>query len=214
MRRARSSDLKRKPASREPKTRFTIFCEGKNTEPAYLAAIRRIHPDSIIDIDIIPEAGVPYTQAQSAIRVATERGFFKKRKESFERNDQFWVVFDRDDHPRFEESVALCEAKKIHAARSNPCFELWLILHYQDYDKPSDRHQVQSHLQTIDPKYDAKGRKLAACDSLVANLETAERRAEAQITRRAEENSHFGPPSTTMHLLTRAIRHASQKSRP
>jgi hypothetical protein len=214
MRRARSSDLKRKPASRDPKTRFTIFCEGKNTEPDYLAAIKRLHRDSIIDIEIIPNAGVPYTQAQRAIEAATLRGFFKKQKESYERNDQLWVVFDRDEHPRYDEAVALCAAKKINVARSNPCFELWLILHYQDYDKPGDRHQLQSHLQTIDTQYDAKGRKLAACDSVLANLETAERRAEVQITRRAEEDVAFGPPSTTMHLLTRAIRHASQKSRP
>jgi hypothetical protein len=213
MRQARSSDLKRKAASREPKTRFTIFCEGKNTEPAYLAAIKRMHQGSIIDIEIIPEAGVPYTQAQRAIDLAKDRGLFKKSRDSFEQNDQLWVVFDRDEHPNYDEAIALCKAKKINVARSNPCFELWLILHYQDYDKPDDRHQIQEFLQTIDSQYHATRRKLAACEALVANLEIAERRAEAQLSRRDEENASFGPPSTTMYLLTRAIRDASQRSR-
>jgi len=213
MRRDRSADLKRKPASREPKTIFTIFCEGKNTEPDYFASIKRIHRDSIINIKVIPASGDPYTQAERAIELAREQGLFKKSRDSFERNDQVWVVFDRDTHERHDEAVDLCAAKKIHVARSNPCFEVWLILHYREYDRLDDSQQVQQFLQTIDSKYDAKGRKLAACDSLVGNLETAERRAEVQLSRRAEENSAFGPPSTTVYLLTRAIRQASQNSR-
>jgi hypothetical protein len=207
------SNLKRRRATREPKARFFIFCEGKNTEPAYLAAIKQSHRDALIDIKLFPEAGVPYTQAELAIEMAKDLGIFGRKRDSFERDDQVWVVFDRDDHPRYDEAVGLCAIKNIKVARSNPCFELWLILHYRDYDKADGRHAVQAFLQTLDPAYQASGQKLDSCKSVIVNLEAAEHRAEAQLNRRDAEGTPYGPPSTTMFLLTRAIHEASQRAR-
>jgi len=204
------SDLKRKRATREPKARFFIFCEGKNTEPAYLAAIKQSYRDTLIEITWFPDAGVPYTQAELAVAKTKD---LSKTKNSFERDDQVWVVFDRDDHPRYDEALGLCATKKIKVARSNPCFEIWLILHYRDYDKPDGRHTVQADFQNLDPNYEASGRKLANCAGIIANIESAERRAEAQLTRRHQEGDPFGPPSTTMFCLTRAIREASKRAR-
>src|SRR5262249_49920866 len=45
--------------------------------------------------------------------------------------DEYWAVFDVDHH-RHEElstNAALAERHGYHLAGSNPCFELWLLLH-------------------------------------------------------------------------------------
>ena len=42
-----------------------------------------------------------------------------------------------------------CEEQNVGVARSNPCFELWLILHQQDYDKPEDRHAMQKATRKV-----------------------------------------------------------------
>lgn len=49
--------------------------------------------------------------------------------------DQFWCVFDVEwpkQHPALHEAIHLAQQHGIHVAVSNPCFELWLVLHHQD----------------------------------------------------------------------------------
>ena len=123
-------------------------------------------------------------------------------------------VFDRDQHPRFQEAVALCETHGIKVARSNPCFELWLILHEQDYNKPSTRHQVQKVLQNLRPDYDKKGSKTLDCDELVTRVRDAEQLAEKQLKHREQGGEPYGNPSTTVGRLCRAIREAHKDAEP
>ena len=50
--------------------------------------------------------------------------------------DQLWLVIDRDSRswkPRMFAQVAReCHRKNYRLAASNPCFELWLLLHFED----------------------------------------------------------------------------------
>ena len=197
----RAPNLKRRDPNREPKRRFVLFCEGARTEPAYFEAIKRARSGTLIAVEIVPAAGVPMTIAKTAIAVAKPR----RRKESFEEGDQVWAVFDRDAHPRFEEAVRLCEQHGVKVARSDPCFELWLILHERVYDRPCDRREAQRKFECR-PEYDF--------DALVRRVEEAESRAEAQLRRREAEGAPCGNPSTTVFRLTRAIRDADERARP
>ncbi len=61
----------------------------------------------------------------------------------------------------------------------------------------------------LDPDYNAEKGKLPNCFRLVMSMECAERRAEAQISRRQQERNSFGAPSTTVGRLTSAIRKAA-----
>jgi len=202
--------LRQRPADREPKRRFTIVCEGKNTEPAYFMALKVTVRDALVDLVVVPAAGVPMTIAQrSAELVRRAPG----RVDSFEEKDEVWAVFDRDEHPNFDEAVRLCEAKSVGVARSNPCFEIWLILHETDFHRPDGRHAVMAHLQSLCPEYDAAKGKRPDCLRLIARIEDAERRTERQLAARADEGSPYGPPSTTVFKLTRAIRHAATLAR-
>ena len=206
----RAPNLKRRDPNREPKRRFVLFCEGARTEPDYFKAIKHARSSTLIAVEIVPAAGVPMTIAKTAIAAAKPR----RRKESFEEGDQIWAVFDRDAHPRFEEAVRLCEQHGVKVARSDPCFELWLILHERDYDQPCDRRKAQRKLECLRPEYDRSRGKMPDCADMVRRVEEAESRAEAQLRRREAEGAPCGNPSTTVFRLTRAIRDADERARP
>lgn len=210
-------DLKRHRFLYAPKRRFILFCEGEKTEPDYFAAISRANSNALVEIKSHRGVGVPYTVAEQASQYAKtherkRRG--RSRKMSFGEYDQVWAVFDRDDHPRFNEAIDLCQRNGIRIARSNPCFELWLILHETDYNKPNSRHRVQAFLHELRPEYDRKRSKTPDCEDLVSRVKDAEERAETQLRNRELDGCPFGNPSTTVGQLTRAIREASEGSLP
>ncbi|MDD9981998.1 MAG: RloB family protein [Gammaproteobacteria bacterium] len=205
--------LKRRKARLEPRRRFILFLEGRKTEPAYFDALKRACRSALIEIDPHPGVGVPYTIAEKAVERARELGLAprsRRRKDSFEDRDQVWAVFDRDEHPRFNEAVELCRNHGVGVGRSDPCFELWLILHERDYDRPDDRHAVQAELRRLRPEYEIDGPKTPDCEDLIRRVEDAERRGDEQLRRREEEDNAFGNPSTTVGQLTTAIREAAR----
>ena len=209
--------LRRNSFHREPKRRFILYCEGENTERTYFEAIKRLCTNSLIIVEIVARGDVPYTLAKNAVKRAKDEGLTpnnRRRKNLFEKNDEIWAVFDRDDHPRFEEAITLCRQSGIQVGRSNPCFEVWLILHEKDYDKFLDRHKVQAELSKIRPEYHSGGSKTPDCDEMITRVEAAELRAEMQLKHRALQGNPYGNPSTTVGRLTCAIRKADRISRP
>ena len=202
--RNRRYDLRRQRATKLPKRRFYILCEGKKTEPGYFSALQKLLPRTIIALQIEKAAGVPLTIAKTAVARAKSIGIGKKKtRNSFEKGDQVWAVFDRDEHPNYEEAIQLCAANNVGVARSNPCFEVWLILHQAEYHRPDNRHEAQAHLKAIRPDYDGKTMDF---DEILARLDIAEQRAIAQYNARLAEGEPPGPPHTTVWVLTRAIR--------
>ena len=196
--------------------RFILFCEGRNTEPAYFAAIGRKWTGTLVEIKTHGGVGVPMTVAQRAVDFAKAEGLTgksRRRRSSFENRDPVWAVFDRDEHSKYEESVHRCEAEGIGVARSNPCFEVWKILHEQDYIRPDDRHQVQSVLQGLRPQYERGRAKLPNCEEMVERVKYAEERGEELCRRREYEGDPHGRPSTTVGKLTKAIREADSRVR-
>ncbi len=204
-------DLRRRRSSREPRKKFLLFCEGKNTEPLYFEAIGRSCASTLVDIRSVRAAGVPQTIAERATDHI--RSLPRRRKHSFEERDQVWAVFDRDEHERFEDAVRRCWEGGVQVARSNPCFELWLLLHERDFDAVLDRHQMQRELARVRPDYDKNGSKSLDFDDLILGVGAAEDRARTQLSRRAEEGVPYNNPSTTVGKLVAAIRVADAKSR-
>ena len=212
----RTPPIGRRRWHKEPKRRFTLFCEGKNTEPAYFSALKRTLTGALIDVVTRPGVGVPMTIAEKAVERAKSEGLTRssrRKKNSFEEKDEVWAVFDRDEHPNFNEAVSKCLDNNVRVALSNPCFELWLILHVRDYDQPNHHHVVQKDLKNLRPEYDNQKRKIPDCDELVTRVESAETREIVLIKRREEEGDPFGNPSTTVGKLTRAIRMANESAR-
>lgn len=99
---------------------------------------------------------MPRTIAEKAI---TKQKEIKNTKQSYAKKDQVWAVFDEDEHPAVKEARDVCKRGNVGIAYSNPCFELWLILHHEEFDRPDDRHQIQRHFNTLCPDYDPDGSK-------------------------------------------------------
>lgn len=201
--------LRRKTQTRTPKQKIVIYAEGEKTESDYFLALKRRFAGVLVDVEIMAGAGVPLTIATKA--TAAARSARKdNRQQSFSKNDQYWAVFDRDEHPHIAEAMQICRSGAVSVAFSDPCFELWLILHFADFDRPDHRHDVQRHLEGLCPDYDRKRGKTTNCDSLIDLLPDAEKRAEKQLARRKDEGDPPGAPHTTVYLLTQSIRAASE----
>jgi hypothetical protein len=61
-----------------------------------------------------------------------------KKEFGFKITDEFWLIVDRDDWETihklsFDELVIDCKKEEnFYLAMSNPCFEIWLVLHLKD----------------------------------------------------------------------------------
>lgn len=194
--------LERSGPVRAARIKIIVVCEGANTEPNYLKDFARFYSNRLVKLDIIGGAGVPLTLVDRAIEAKARL----PRRSSYEKGDVVWVVFDRDEHPRVEESRAKAAANGIEVAFSNPCFELWLILHFRQFDGPDGRHDVQRKLTELDPRYDSGGSKVIDFALLVNSLDDAIGRAEQMRARRLDEADEFGAPYTDVDVLVALIR--------
>ncbi len=67
-----------------------------------------------------------------------------KKEYGFKDTDEFWLIIDRDDweqihHHNFDRLAAECKAEgNFFMAMSNPCFEIWLLLHFKNVDDYND----------------------------------------------------------------------------
>ena len=159
MKKRRRERIGRRAPTRQTKVRFTLFCEGRNTEPQYFRAFKKHDNGFLISIQFGDIGRAPITLAEKAAKLVQSSRSMRGiggRRNLFEEQDQVWVVFDRDEHERFDEAVSLCEANGIGVARSNPCFEVWLILHMVDYDRQDDRHRVKNEFGRLASKYGLK----------------------------------------------------------
>jgi hypothetical protein len=110
---------RRKYELRDERRVIHIYSEGTVTEPQYFHSIKRELRLSQVDIK-------PHGTSRSTLSlveyVLAERGSNSQ--------DEFWVVFDRDEHADFNKAVQLGETNGLNIAYSNECFELWFILHF------------------------------------------------------------------------------------
>lgn len=176
-----------------------LVCEGRNTEPRYFKALERQHHNVLIEIETIEAVGVPSTIASRAVTEIAKIN----RSDSFEEEDQVWAVFDRDEHPCYDQAVGECERDGVKVAKSNPCFELWIILHFESYDRAGTRHDVQRALKRLCDGAECKHHSFDYSE-IVENFETAINLAERQEKRRIDEGG-LTPPYTTVHKLASAL---------
>lgn len=118
--------LRRTPGTRPVRRTMRLYVEGEATEVEYIDALRRLPQvrDSLaVTIVIAMRGAVPLTLVSQARN---------DRKRSDLDIDELWCVFDVEQpqqHPNLREAVSMARANGIRLAVSNPCFELWLILH-------------------------------------------------------------------------------------
>ena len=202
--------ISRKDPVRSPALRIVVVAEGAKTEPHYLRTFDRLHGDqSSAKLIVIPDAGDPRAVVERAIEESRE-----SKRDRLGSQDAVWAMFDRDDHSRFDEAKDMARGNGIRLAISNPCFELWGILHYQEYNAPLDRHDCQKKLGELCPGYSNKKGKVFDDPAVIGSkYRDAVERAENSLIRRRKEGDPNGNPSTTVHRLTEHILSLSGSAR-
>ena len=193
--------LRRREPSKRPKPRIVVVTEGTVTEPGYLKLFHRIHGSNSVVVEPVPLGKDPRSVVERAI---SERDDSAADVDGG--RDSFWAMFDRDLHERFNEALDLARGNDIHVAVSNPCFELWPILHYEILDRPIDRHECQRRLIALYPEYSMSSKRFEEADVIRENHDQAMWRARTLIDRRREQGAPLGNPSTTVHELTEHVR--------
>lgn len=216
--RQKARDLRRRAASRRPYQRVLIVTEGEKTEPRYLDEIRTELRLASAHVLVRPGGygTAPLKLVQYAERLVREgdrssgigRGAF----------DCVFVVFDRDDHNTYHQALDKARALNgrlrndehmcvgFEAIASVPCFELWLLLHFQDVQAPMHRDAVSSALRQYLPSYSkGQGGHWAATKGL---LEVATQRA---LVRAGTTSAYDGQePFTAMHRLVGLLVHLTK----
>ena len=116
----------RSPANRNAYERVLIVCEGTKTEPNYFNAVIAILKLTSTDIDLIHSTHT----TPMPIAKYTEGKIEKARKDN-NPYDHVFCVIDRDRHINFNEASEIMVKNSIKLARSWPCFEYWLLLHFE-----------------------------------------------------------------------------------
>ncbi|MDP5018546.1 MAG: RloB family protein, partial [Dolichospermum sp.] len=91
-------------------------------------------------------------------RLIEERQQIKYEK-GWTTNDAAWAVFDGDEHieksrTSWENAINRANSQKINLAITNPCFELWYLIHFQDHLSQISRDKLVKLLNKHIPDYD------------------------------------------------------------
>jgi hypothetical protein len=205
--RRRSSGPPTRGRSRlQPRREILLFVEGEKTEEDYFLHWYRLHQRHVIvTIDKFHGSPIKLVERAESIR---KRELYEARRGRGRAHDEIWCVFDIDNHPSVNEAVQRAEGNGIHVAISNPCFELWFILHFEDQNAHINAKQAQARAQAL--LRCGKALTPAALATLEANFD------DAQIRARRLHQKHIGDgspphtnPSTQVWKLVGNIRSAS-----
>ncbi len=139
-----AKDLIRKKGRRAPYDRILIVCEGSKTEPNYFNEIKQFYRLHTANVEVQHSSlgTCPLQVVKSAEELFLKGNSGKGiQKLAFEK---VYAVFDRDEHEEYFNARNKAKAlnsklkndlgKKVKfiAITSVPCFELWLLLHFED----------------------------------------------------------------------------------
>jgi hypothetical protein len=199
---SRQGRLHRRRPQREPRKRFLIFCEGRVTEPDYFSDWRRFLRNGLIQIEISPELGDPLRLVECAMSADNRaRTQAKRERDANVLYDQIWCVVDVDQHPRLDDARQLADHHGIHLAVSEPCFELWALLHYQDQWAHIECSAVAETLRRHQPYYN----KRLDCDALRPLYQQARARAIELDERRTRNNGGWNPSTGVWRLVDELV---------
>ncbi|MGM9697463.1 MAG: RloB family protein [Prevotella sp.] len=112
---------------------IVIASEGKDTERIYFMALAKEYTNPRVHVHIL-ERSVDDQNNSSPEHVLKQLNDYKSQYE-LEADDELWLVVDKDRWTEAMLSRVATECSQevaMHMALSNPCFELWLLLHLED----------------------------------------------------------------------------------
>ena len=194
---------RRGPAGRRSRRRVLIVSEGR-TELAYLS--------ELLDRLGLNRANVEMRPG----RMPNPGGVLRDARQHFEADPEeysrVFCVFDRDEHRSFtpvlqELQIGIRRGGTILAIPSVPCFEYWLLLHFENTTRPysmsedeSSCSQVEKDLRRHMPEYRKGMRGARHWRRIASNLMVA-RENSKETLRQAESELGENYPYTRMHEL-------------
>jgi RloB-like protein len=198
------SELRRGGPTRKPRECILVVCEGEETEPNYLEALRSKINLSTLDVEIVGQGAEIISVLAEAIRLREERETAAKESNRLAPFDEVWCVVDterRNDNPSWERGLDRVRATGLKLAWSNPCFEFWLLLHFKRIGRSFDGYAVlRPFLSKHIPRYE---KSMDCFEELAPRVPTAIEnsklihRAQWQDTTKAIDCN----PGTTVHEL-------------
>lgn len=207
--RQKARELRRRAAIRQPIDRLLIVCEGSKTEPNYLDEIRQELRLATAHVQVRPSGFG--TDPLSVVNYGEHLVHHGDRALGIEPGafDGVFVVFDRDDHLNYHEALARVaklnnrllsdEKSKVpfEVVASVPCFELWLLLHFEDVQAPIHRDDVYERLKAHIPGYDKGQGGLWSVTKSMLNIANTRAESRAAVTTAVDGVESY----TGMHTL-------------
>ncbi len=134
--------LRRRVSNDAARRQFLVFVEGTVTEPRYITDWHRRHRENAI-VTIEPVATAPLQSVHRAVE-AKRVDARQARRDKGRPYDEIWCVFDVDAHPDLRTAEDLARRHGINLAVSNPCIELWFVLHFREQTGHIDRAAAQA----------------------------------------------------------------------
>jgi hypothetical protein len=199
-----SRRTRRQDHRRPVRRRILVLTQGKVTEPAYFDCLRQIYRQVVVVVKDCPKS--PHQMLD--VGIAEQAKAAKNREDRF---DSAWVVFDAEERPDEAMLRALRQKAGQHEIRlawSNPCFEVWLLLHLAFSQAPIlNADQAIRQLATLIPGY-AKDQRAAEriMATLIPKVATALTHAQRLRNGHATRGTgEFPNPATDVDQLVREI---------
>ena len=191
----KSSPFERMKPSLKPQARVLVICEDTKSSLQYLKDAAH-HFRAYAEVDIVHcGKNDPLNIVHEAI----------ERQRIF---DHVYCAIDRDRHENFDEALDMAKGnEKISVIASYPCYEFWLLLHFQKMRKPyigvgknsSGDLLIKDLRKFAGMESYAKGSSENLFERLIDKLPTARQRA-AQVMEEALNEGDLNP-STRLHDL-------------
>jgi hypothetical protein len=171
--------------------RILVVCEGKRDERHYIDSLRTTFRLSAANL-IIESADGGSPDSIVAFAIAQKTRFGTGGAEAL---DEAWVLLDSEkaEHSGIQSAVDAAIEEGLQVAVSNPCFELWLLLHAQDrganMTAKSAKRLLESELNIPGP---AKAPASFNDERLTGDWQAAAARAEARRDRIIRDESLGG----------------------
>lgn len=197
----------RKEGTRKAERKVYIVCEGK-TEQNYFTGLRTRNSG----VEIIPVYG-KCTDPKSIIDFAQEK-MNNKWSIDLDEGDGVWCAFDVDENTNQALTEAKAKAKDIQIALSNPCFELWLLLHYKTILSQISREEALQELKKFIKYYD-KGKNISPllAEKTPIAITNAKRLNQIHYKNKVSLIGRESNPSTQVFKLVEFIEQLSKKKK-
>jgi len=122
---------------------FILSYEGEVSEKKYFEDFRK--SDFFNDSGLIEIISLKRPADKGSDPISVKELLEQAKQEfRFKESDEFWLIIDRDDwetihNHNFDSLVEDCNSQKnFFLAMSNPCFEIWLIMHLKNISEFSE----------------------------------------------------------------------------